>query len=374
MSRSIGPDSVGGILSNRRPTVRPSPMATTPVSVVTGFLGSGKTTLLARLLRDSRLQNTAVIVNEFGEVGLDHALVEPISGEVVLLPQGCLCCSLNGDLSSTLERLDAQRDQGVVPAFDRVIVETTGLADPAPVLQTIIDRPLLLRGYRLGRVVTTVDGVNGGPTLDRHAEAARQVAVAERLLLTKTDLTRAEPLYALRQRLRELNPTAPIALAIQGEVDPEWATGVDDERAGMPTLHVLPNRSGPHAHVGHSHRIKTLALRFAEPLPYAPLLDLLHRLVSAHGEALLRVKGIVAIAGHRRPIVIDGVQHLFHPPRQLAAWPRDVAQSTIVFILDGLDPSVVPALAAASGLRPDRSGEAGDIREEKHDEHDALAI
>jgi G3E family GTPase len=158
------------------------------VNVVTGFLGSGKTTLIARLLRDPKLVNTAVIINEFGEVGLDHVLVESIRDDVVLLAQGCLCCTLNGDLAATLEGLDTRRAAGVVPDFDRVIVETTGIADPAPVLQTILDRPMLLRGYRLGNVVTTVDAVTGGSTLDCHREAVRQVAIADHLLVTKTDL------------------------------------------------------------------------------------------------------------------------------------------------------------------------------------------
>ena len=172
-----------------------------PVTLVTGFLGSGKTTLIARLLRHPGLENTAVIVNEFGEVGLDHALLERLDGDVVLLPQGCVCCMLNGTIADTLESLDARRINGEIPAFDRVIIETTGLANPAPVLQTLLDRNVLLRGYTPGLVVTTVDAAHGLATLDRHAEAVQQVAMADRVLLTKPDLSNS---LALRARLADL--------------------------------------------------------------------------------------------------------------------------------------------------------------------------
>jgi G3E family GTPase len=328
-------------------------MTTTPVTVVTGFLGSGKTTLISRLLRDPRLVNTAVIVNEFGEVGLDHALVEPIRGEVVLLAQGCLCCALNGDLSATLEGLDTKRAAGAVPDFDRVIVETTGLADPAPVLQTILDRPMLLRGYRLGHVVTTVDAVTGAATLDHHGEAVRQVAIADRLLLTKPDLVEKERSDALRRRVRDLNSRAPIWFVSHGEVDPQPILAEEEALVGIEPPAVSQDRAslGP----GHAQRIATISLEFPQPLPYAGLREWLGDLVGAHGEQLLRVKGIVAVQGQDRPIVVHGVQHLFHPPRQLASWPAGLARSTLVFILDGLDPSAIVDSAVSAGLLPNKT-------------------
>jgi G3E family GTPase len=322
-------------------------MTTTPVTVVTGFLGSGKTTFISRLLRDPRLVNTAVIVNEFGEVGLDHALVEPIRGEVVLLAQGCLCCALNGDLSATLEGLDTKRAARVVPSFDRVIVETTGLADPAPVLQTILDRPMLLRGYRLGHVVTTVDAVTGAATLDRHREAVRQVAIADRLLVTKRDLVGAEQADALRRRVGEFNSRAPIWFVRYGEVDPETILAGEDAFLGGEPPAVSQDLAPLGS--GHTQRIATISLEFPRPLPYAGLREWLGDLVAAHGEHLLRVKGIVAVQGQDRPIVVHGVQHLFHPPRQLASWPAGLAGSTLVFILDGLDPSVIIDSAVSRG-------------------------
>jgi G3E family GTPase len=309
--------------------------------------------LISRLLRHPRLVNTAVIVNEFGEVGLDHALLEPIRGEVVVLAQGCLCCALNGDLSAALEGLDTKRAAGAVPYFDRVIVETTGLADPAPVLQTILDRPMLLRGYRLGRVVTTVDVLTGAATLDRHREAVRQVAIAERLFVTKRDLVGEEQADALRRRVGELNSRAPIWFVSHGEVDPQTVVANEEAFVDIEQPAVLQDLAslGP----GHAQRIATISLEFPRPLPYAGLREWLGDLVGAHGEQLLRVKGIVAVQGQDRPIVVHGVQHLFHPPRQLASWPAGLARSTLVFILDGLEPSAIVDSAVSAGLLPNKT-------------------
>ncbi len=327
---------------------------TTPVNVVTGFLGSGKTTLIARLLRDPQLANTAVIINEFGEVGLDQALVEPIRGDVVLLAQGCLCCALNGDLATTLEVLDSKRTAGIVPDFDRVIVETTGVADPAPVLQTILDRPMLLRGYRLGHVVTTVDAVAGAGTLDRHGEAVRQAAIADCLLVTKTDLAGEAQSDALRLRLSVVNSCAPIRCVSHGEIEAAALFGDENELASPQPRPRLGEFARPDTASagGHGHRMATVVLEFPGPLPYTALRQWLGDLVGAHGDRLLRVKGIVAIRGQDRPVLVNGVQHLFHPPRQLQAWPAGLASSTLVFILDGLDPSVVVERAVRAGLSP----------------------
>ena len=315
----------------------------TPVTIVTGFLGSGKTTLISRLLRHDAMRRAAVIVNEFGEVGLDHALVERIDGDVVLLPQGCLCCMLNGTLADMLESLDIRRINGEIPDFDRVIVETTGLASPAPVLQTLLDRAVLLRGYVPGLVATTINAASGRATLARHAEAVQQVAVADRLLITKPDLAPTGPLRAL---LAELNPDAPAHSVLRGDLDPAilCAPGAGD----VALLRKL--RAGRFAATNHAARIGTVSLRLAQDPPFDVLADFLGNLVADHGASLLRVKGIVRVQGESRPIAVHGVQHVFHPPTRLAAWPEDLAHSTLVFILDGLNPSVITEAAAASGL------------------------
>lgn len=314
----------------------------TPVTVVTGFLGSGKTTLIARLLRDPCLSDTAVIINEFGEVGLDHALVETLESEVVLLPQGCVCCMVNGSLFGTLEALDMRRIAGEVPAFRRVVVETTGLADPVPVLHTLLDRAMLLRGYVPGRVITTVDAVNSGIALDRYPEALRQVAVADRLLLTKGDL--ADSTREILARLADLNPRAPILTVIEGQVAPEELLGEFTDEPPRPALSRFMVDSA------HARRFTTVAIRPNGPVPFKRLADWLGELVAAHGEHLLRVKGIVAVEGQTRPVAVHGVQHVFHPPRLLDHWPAQATEPVIVFVLDGIDPSAIHQSAANAGL------------------------
>ncbi|HYZ25056.1 MAG TPA: GTP-binding protein [Rhodopila sp.] len=318
----------------------PAPL--TPVTIITGFLGSGKTTLIARLLRDPDLSDTAVIVNEFGEVGLDHALVEAVQSEVVLLPQGCLCCTLNGSLAATLEGLDMRRLAGAVPPFRRVVVETTGLADPVPVLQTLLDRAMLLRGYVPARVLTTIDAVTGGATLERHAEARRQIAIADRLLLTKTDL--AGDASDLVGQVRALNMRAPLLNVLHGDISPHALLG--DAGGELPRV--------PHgrftAEHAHTRRLATTVVRPSGPLPFELLADWLGGLVAEHGDRLLRVKGVVAVEGHSRPVAVHGVQHIFHPPRFLEAWPDRLVEPALVFILDGLEPSVIHQSAASAGL------------------------
>ena len=317
----------------------------TPVTVVTGFLGSGKTTLISRLLRQPGLSNTAVIVNEFGEVGLDHMLMERLDGDVVLLPQGCLCCMVDGTIAGTLEGLDARRVAGEIPVFDRVIIETTGLANPAPVLQTLLDRKVLLRGYTPGLVVTTVDAAFGTDTLLRHPEAVQQVAMADRLLLTKPDL---EVGSALREQLAELNPGAKPIPVLNGEIDPNELI-----RAGASDLALLmPRRGGFAATSGHTSRIKTVSLILADEVEFVDLADFLGAIAEAYGSALLRAKGIVRIRGEDRPLAVHGVQHIFHPPTRLAAWPPGLRNSTLVLILDGVDTEQVIDAARDFGLLP----------------------
>ena len=253
------------------------PASVIPVTIVTGFLGSGKTTLISRLLQDSRLSDTAVIVNEFGEVGLDHTLIEAVDGEVMLLPQGCLCCVLNGSLNSTLESLALRRLAGSVAPFRRVVIETTGLADPVPVMQSLLDRAVLLRGYVPGRVVTTVDAATGSGTLKRHSEAERQVAVADRILLTKPDLTVSTS--ALMQQIRVLNAQVPVLTVSYGVVCP-------DELMGEAETDVRHRSSSSRfsADGGHTHRIATTVVRPSRPVPLGLLAEWLGGLVAEHGK------------------------------------------------------------------------------------------
>jgi G3E family GTPase len=304
-----------------------------PVTVLTGFLGSGKTTVLNRLLAHAELSDTAVVINEFGEVGIDHLLVEHVGENMRLLASGCVCCTVRGDLVDTLGTLAARRAQGAI-AFRRVIVETTGLADPAPVLHTLMADPALTEDFRLDGVVTTVDAVNGRATLARHAEAVKQVGVADGLLLTKTDLVEAHAANALAQRLARLNPGAKLCRVVDGDVAPAQVLGIgwiDPAERGL----AEPDHHHHHHH--HDDAVCAHAFAFEAPLPEAAFLHWLDLMAAMRGERLLRVKGLVQLAedpGH--PLMVHGAQHVFHPPRKLAAWPTDDHRTRLVFIVDGI--------------------------------------
>jgi len=323
-----------------------------PVSVLTGFLGSGKTTLLRHLLRQPGMADTAVIINEFGEIGLDHLLVESSNEDMLLLSSGCLCCTIRGDLIETLRSLYKRRGRGEIPAFKRVVIETTGLADPAPILHTLIQDPQLADFYRLDGVIATVDAVNGMDQLDRQVESVKQAAVADRIVLTKSDLSRDTS--ALEARLHRLNPAAPIMRAVDGVIDPSGLFDAGLYNPATKTLDVqrwlheeaYVERDHHHDHDGHDHahhhepldpnrhdaRIRAFCLRFEKPLDWAKFVDWIEMLISLHGANLLRVKGILNIAGNAGPVAIHGVQHLFHPPVELAAWPDGDHASRLVFI------------------------------------------
>jgi G3E family GTPase len=313
----------------------------TPVNVLTGFLGSGKTTLLQRLLKSPALRDTAVLMNEFGEVALDHHLLERVDETTVLLQSGCLCCTIRGDLSAALRELHFKRDRGSVAPYRRLVIETTGLADPLPVLTTITADPVLCHHYRLGNVITTVDAVNGQGHLDRQQESVKQAAVADRLVVTKTDLAGKQTVDALTERLRALNPSADIicASSIEDQAERLLAHDLFDLSAKTDEVRRWFAQAASSAVDNgnrHGDDIQAFCLTFQEPLDWTAFGIWLTMLLNCHGQAVLRVKGILNISGEAAPVAIHGVQQLVHAPVHMERWPDEDRRSRIVFITRGL--------------------------------------
>lgn len=326
--------------------MNPDAVPVTPVSVITGFLGSGKTTLLNALLRHPEMRDTAVLVNEFGEIGIDHLLVEELlDEETVLLSSGCLCCTIRDDLVSSLVSLDERRAEGAIPPFRQALIETTGLADPAPILHTLLAHEALESAFRVDAIVTTVDAVNGARQLDRYPESLRQVAVADRLVLTKSDLAPRPDTGALRERLRRINRGAPLLEARQGDVAPSRLFGAGPlGRDGMDPriegwLNEAAYRDEGHPHHDHDvnrhdERIRAYCLEADRVLPLPRFIAWVERLIERHGDALLRLKGVLDVEGSEVPVVVHGVQHVFHPLSRLARWPPGERRSRIVVIVN----------------------------------------
>jgi G3E family GTPase len=350
---------------------------TIPVSILTGFLGSGKTTLLNHLVQQPELADTAVLINEFGEIGLDHLLVREVKDDIVLLNSGCLCCTVRGDLVTALRDLFLKRVRGEV-GFQRLVIETTGLADPAPILHTMMTDPLIGARYRLDGIVTTVDALHGLGQLDRHRESVKQIAVADRIVLTKSDMADAATLDALHARLATLNPSAPRLVAENGVLNPAdiLNAGLFKPDSKIPDVdgwlkaeaygdhdHDHDHSHGHHHHHGHDHGhhhdvnrhgdgIDAFCLTLDDPVDWQHLAEALDMIISAKGENLLRLKGILAVQGQDEPVAVHGVQHVFHPPATLPSWPEGYdRKSRLVFITrDMRREAVEKVVRAALGL------------------------
>ena len=324
-----------------------------PVTLLTGFLGSGKTTLLARILAAPNMARTAVLINEFGEIGLDHLLVRAVNGSAVVLQNGCICCALQGDLQRALRELvDARRAGGDFPEIDRVVVETTGLADPAPILRMLVLDPMLKHQVRLEKCVATVDAVHGGGQLRTHEEAVRQAAAADRLVLTKGDVAGPEALRLLRTRLAAINPTCvlldanapdfePRRLIVEGladraSKDDEIRVWFRDPAHGRAALNA-------HAHDGSANEaaIRSVSLRLAGAVDWTAFGVWLTSLLYRHGSSVLRVKGLLNVRDMPGPIVLHGVQNVIHDPVHLEAWPDEDRDSRLVLIVQDLDPELI---------------------------------
>jgi G3E family GTPase len=308
--------------------------AFTRVTLLTGFLGSGKTTLLRRLLADPALKDTAVIINELGEVGIDHLLVERLDDQMVLLSSGCVCCTVRGELAATMRDLHSRRERGLVPPFRRLVIESTGLADPFPVLSTLKADPVLRHHFRAAGVVTTVDAVNGFGQLDRYIESVRQVAVADAIVLTKTDIAEEAVTARLAARLDAINPSASRLSAADAPLDADallqargsgWFKAIAEPSMAMA------------AHAG----VRAFSIIVDEPLDWTAFGVWLTMLLNRHGARILRVKGILALEGEQLPVAVHGVQHLVHAPTHLSRWPGEDHRSRLVFIVEGIEPDLI---------------------------------
>jgi G3E family GTPase len=307
-----------------------------PVTVVTGFLGAGKTTLVRQFLRTPEGRGTAVIVNEFGETGIDDALLRNSSEATTLLGNGCLCCNVRSDLQLAMHRLVADRERGIVPNFRRIVIETSGLADPSPILATFATDRALGGEFHLEAVIAVVGAPTGARLIEAYPEARRQVMLADRIVLSKADLADETSLAATTARVAALNPRAAIASAVQGELDPAWLA----EAPRLAPAGFLAEA----AEAEHTDDVKSFTLRDQQPIAWDVFARTIELLIGLRGADLLRVKGFLDVVGCRGPVVVQVVQHLAHPPVELSAWPDDDRTSRVVFIARRMGEREVRAL------------------------------
>src|SRR5262249_5462790 len=315
-----------------------------PVTVLTGFLGAGEETVLRRLLATAEGRGTAVIINEFGSVGIDDALVRGAADKVTLLGNGCLCCNTRSDLEIALRNLVAERERGAVPQFQRIVIETSGIADPGPILQTFVTDRALGGEFHVEVVVAVVDAVNGLATLQRAAEARKQVILADRLVITKTDLAAAQTVERLTARLRALNPRADSSSAIDGELEPHCLT---EAGADSVLISKAAARSGFVAEAEHSDGVVSFVLTDDVPVPWDVFVRTLETLIALRGADLLRVKGFLNVVGCRGPVLIQAVQHLAHPLDAIAPWPSGDRRRRLEFITVNIREAELRALLEA---------------------------
>lgn len=305
------------------------------ITIITGFLGSGKTTLLTQLLKDPSLKNTAVLVNEFGRVGLDHHLLRRVDEKTLLLGGGCLCCTVREDLVKSLRELLDADHRGEIEPLERVIIETSGLADPAPILFTVLTDTVLQHHFTIDHVIVTVDAINGQLHLDRQPESTKQAAVADKIIITKTDMASETEVQQLIARLRALNPSAEIIESIYGDVDCAKLFVPNEEENRAFHIQVAEPTKGT-----HGSNTRSISLTFDQPLDWTAFGLWLSMLLHARGQDVLRVKGMIDV-GDEGPVILNGVQHIIHPPEHLDKWPIADKRSHVVFIMRSIDPEQI---------------------------------
>lgn len=312
-----------------------------PVLLLSGFLGSGKTTLVNRLLGDARLADTAVAINEFGAVALDQHLIDHGADKTIVLANGCLCCNLAGDMEDGVMRLFSRREAGALPPFKRLIIEPSGLADPAPIAQAILRNPVMSRAFRLEGIISTVDALFGFRQIIEHAQTTKQISMADRLVITKSDISAAADVAELRRLLRSLNPAAPISIAPVTDIDDLLPAGFID-----PACASTPPRScffAEPADATHIAGARVITLTADAPLRWRAVETWLRELRITHSENLLRLKGILNLVESPAPVVVHGVHHVMHPPVQLPAWPDADRRSRIVLITTEIGQYIIEA-------------------------------
>jgi G3E family GTPase len=341
-----------------------------PINVITGFLGSGKTTVLAQLLRAPDMGETAVLINEFGEVGLDHQLIEHAQESTLLLENGCLCCAIRGDLKDALRNLFSRCARGEIPQFRRVVIETSGLADPVPIAYTIMAEPVLQYHFRLGNIITVVDAVNGAEALARYPESEKQAAIADRIVLSKTDLAAPADEAALRATLARINGAAPIIDAARtgpGGLDAEallaqdiYTADISESGGKRAALDAWLGSAEDATHAAHTDDVSSFCLWFDAPLDWTAFGIWMSMLLNRHGDKVLRIKGMLNVAGVADPVLVNGVQHVVHPPTHMTGWPDADKRSRLVFITRGISRERIEASLAAFNALANPGAATGD--------------